>query len=67
MRMLYLPKNTAIKANYYAKLLSQLKEYIKVERQGKLSKGVLILHDNASVHTARTVKQAMSKNCFKTM
>ncbi|KAL0822343.1 hypothetical protein ABMA28_004441 [Loxostege sticticalis] len=34
------------------------------KRRGKLSKGVLILQDNAPVHTALTARSALSKNGF---
>ncbi|KAL0852947.1 hypothetical protein ABMA27_012740 [Loxostege sticticalis] len=36
----------------------------KERRRGKLSKGVLILQDNAPVHTALTARSALSKNGF---
>lgn len=60
----YLPKNTTMNADYYANLLDQLREQIKEKRRGKLSKGVLILQDNAPVHTALTARSALSKNGF---
>lgn len=60
----YLPKKTTMNADYYANLLCQLRDAIKEKRRGKLNRGVLILHDNAPVHTARTTQLAMARNGF---
>ncbi|GBP32189.1 hypothetical protein EVAR_27612_1 [Eumeta japonica] len=49
-------------AEYYANLLYQLCESIKEKRRGKLRKGILILHDDVSMHTPWKMKQAMTKN-----
>jgi len=43
----YLPKGPTINAEYYSSLLVQLKDILKEKRRGKVTKGVLILHDNA--------------------
>jgi len=42
----YLPKGQTINVEYYSSLLVQLKEI----RRGKVTKGVLFLHDNAPAH-----------------
>lgn len=60
----YLPKNTTMNAEYYANLLDQLRKKIKEDRRGKLSKGVLILHDNAPAHTAFKARSSLTKNGF---
>lgn len=60
----YLPKNTTMNAAYYANLLDQLQETIKEKRRGKLSQGILILHDNAPVHTAFHARSVLGKNGF---
>jgi len=44
----YLPKGQTINAEYYSSLLVHLKE----KRRGKVTKGVLFLHDNAPAHRA---------------
>ena len=44
----YLKKGQTIKGIYYASLLRQLRENIKVKRCGKLNKGVLFHQNNAS-------------------
>jgi len=48
----YLPKRQTIKAEYYSSLLVQLKDILKENRRGKVTKGVLFLHDNAPAHRA---------------
>ncbi|GBP04819.1 Mariner Mos1 transposase [Eumeta japonica] len=49
----YLPKGTTMNGQYYANLLAQAREAVVQKPRGKLSRGVLFLQDNASVHTAR--------------
>jgi len=46
----YLPKGQTINAEYYSSLLLQLKDIMKEKSRGKVTKGVLFLRDNASVH-----------------
>jgi len=46
----YLPKGQTINAEYYSSLLVQLKDILKEKRLGKITKGVLFLHDNAPTH-----------------
>jgi len=48
----YLPKGQTINAEYYLTLLVQLKDIFKGKRRGKITKGVLFLHDNAPAHRA---------------
>ena len=48
----YLPKGQIINAEYYSSLLVQLKDTLKEKHRGKLTKGVLFLHDNAPAHWA---------------
>lgn len=58
----YLPHGTTITGDYYAGLLRNLRDSIKQNRRGKLSAGVLLLHDNAPVHRAR-ISQAAFQQC----
>ena len=58
----YMPHKTTISGEYYAALMDRLHESIKEKRRGKLRKGVLLLHDNAPVHTARVARRAIL-NC----
>ena len=48
----YLPKGQTINAEYYSSLLVQLKDILKEKHRGKVTKGVLFLHDNAPAHRA---------------
>jgi len=48
----YLPKDQTINAKYYSSLLVQYKDSLKEKRRGKVTKGVLFLHDNAPAHRA---------------
>jgi len=46
----YVPKGQTINAEYYSSLLVQLKDTLKEKRRGKVTKGILFLHDNAPTH-----------------
>jgi len=43
----YLPKGQTINNEYYSSLLVQVKDILKAKLCGKVTKGVLFLHDNA--------------------
>lgn len=58
----YKPPKTTITGAYYADLLKRLRAAIKEKRRGKLTAGVMILHDNAPVHKSR-VAQASLQQC----
>ena len=49
----FTPKRITITGVYCANLLDQLRIANRQKRQGKLSKGVLLQHDNARVHTCK--------------
>jgi len=48
----YVPKGQTINAEYYSSLLVQLKDILKEIRHGKVTQGVLFLHNNAPAHRA---------------
>ena len=48
----YLPKGQTINVEYYSSLLVQLNDILKDKRRGKVTKGVLFLHDNSPTHRA---------------
>ena len=48
----YLPNGQTINVEYYSSLLVQLKDILKEKCRGKVTKGVLFLHDNAPAHWA---------------
>lgn len=58
----YKEKGVNITGGYYANILCQLREAIKEKRRGKLAKGVLLLHDNAPVHTAHIAMAAVRES-----
>lgn len=61
----WLPPKTTINAQYYCKVLSELRESIKNKRRGKLTRGVLLLHDNAPAHSARISQKALDDCGFE--
>ena len=56
----YIPKGQTINAEYYSSLLVQLKEILKEKRRGKVTKGVLFLHDNALAHRALATQKKLA-------
>jgi len=55
----YLPKGQTINAEYYSSLLVQLKDIMKEKRSGKVTKGVLFLHNNAPAHRALAIHKKL--------
>ncbi|UYV63239.1 hypothetical protein LAZ67_2003519 [Cordylochernes scorpioides] len=58
----YLPTNTTVKAARYCEVLTKLRAAIKRKRPGLLSRKLLLVHDNARPHAARTT-QTLLENC----
>ena len=56
----YLPKGQTINAEYCSSLLVQLKSILKEKRHGKVTKGVLFLHDNAPAHRALATQKKLA-------
>ena len=56
----YLPKGRTINAEYYLSLLVQLEEIVKEKHHGKVTKGVLFLHDNAMAHHALAIQKKLA-------
>jgi hypothetical protein len=48
---------------YYAAELRHLRQEIARKRRGKLTQGVLLLHDNAPAHTSQVV-MAAAIDCY---
>lgn len=63
----YKERGVSITGEYYASLLAQLKEAFKEKRRGKLTKGVLLLHDNAPVHICHVATAAIHRCGFEQM
>lgn len=53
----YLQAGTSITGRYYSNLLTKLRSEIKNKRKGMLTKGVLLLHDNAPSHSSIVATQ----------
>lgn len=60
----YLHKASTVTGGYYARLIHRLRDSIKAKRHGKLTQGVLLLHDNAPVHKSRLAKAAVAECGF---
>jgi len=56
----YLPKGQTINAEYYSSLLVQLKDIFKEKCRGKVTKGVLFLHNNALPHQALATQKKLA-------
>ena len=52
----FMPQKTTITGQTYANTITALQEAIKEKRRGKLSAGVLLLHDNAPLHCLQNLK-----------
>ena len=60
----YLPRGTTINGSYYASIIEQLRFAILEKRHRKVGRGVLLLHDNASVHKSKIVQAAIQQSGF---
>jgi len=61
----YPPKGQTINAEYYSSLPVQLKDILKEKCCGKVTKGVLFLHDNAPAHQALATQKKLAYLCFR--
>ena len=60
----YLSGGTTISGHYYASIIEGLRCDIPEKRHGKVSRGVLLFHDNAPVHKCKIVQAAIRKADF---
>ena len=56
----YLPKGQTINADYYTSLLVLVKDILKEKRRGKVTKGVLFLHDDAPAQRALATQNKLA-------
>jgi len=56
----FLPKGQTINAEYYSSLLVQLQDILKEKRRGKVTKGILFLHDNAPAHRTLATQKKLA-------
>jgi len=61
----YLSKGQTISAEYYSSLLVQLKDILKKKLPGKVTKGVLFLHDSAPAHRALATQKKLAYLSFQ--
>lgn len=61
----YLEKGKTITGQYYSNLLVKLREEIKKKRRGMLTRGVLLLHDNAPAHSSVAACQTARRCGFE--
>jgi len=61
----YLLKGQTINAEYYSSLLVQMKDIWREKRCGKVTKGVLFLHDNAPAHRALATQKKLAYLRFR--
>ncbi|KAJ4428268.1 E3 ubiquitin-protein ligase mib1, partial [Periplaneta americana] len=57
----FMPKGTTINANRYCETLRKLWRAIQNKRRGMLSRGVVLLHDNARLHTAASTRELLDQ------
>jgi len=56
----FLPKGQTINTKYYSFLLVCLKDILKEKCHGRVTKGVLFLHDNAPTHRALAIQKKLA-------
>ena len=60
----YLAHGSTINGPYYALLIERLRSAILEKRRGKVSHGVLLLHDNAPVHKSNVAQATIRQTSF---
>ena len=60
----YLPRRTTINGPFYASIIAQLRSIIVEKGRGKVIRGMLLLHDNASIHKCNIVQAAIRQAGF---
>ena len=60
VRAEFVPRNTAVKSEYYKGLLECLRKDVRRKRPEKWANGFILGHDNAQCHTSPLVRQFLS-------
>ena len=63
----YLEEGRTINGAYYAEELRRLRQEIVRKRRGKLTRGVLLLQDNAPAHTSQVAMAAATECGFEVL
>ena len=61
------PSGETVNANRYCQTLDKLREAIRRKRPGRLSKGVILQHDNAAPHTAKRTQDWLKRYNWETL
>lgn len=61
----FLPHKETVTGVYYAGLMTQLRDAVREKRRGMLTRGVLLLHDNAPVHACHVAQAAIRDAGFE--
>ncbi|KAI6658206.1 hypothetical protein LOD99_15475 [Oopsacas minuta] len=61
----WLPEKKTINSDYYVEELKELRQVIKRGRRGKLTRGVLLHHDNARAHVSSKTMAAIDDLGFE--
>ncbi|KAJ4429612.1 hypothetical protein ANN_21798 [Periplaneta americana] len=61
----FMPKGTTINADRYCETLRKLRRAIQNKRRGMLSRGVVLLHDNARPYTAASTRELLDQFCWE--
>ncbi|KAK8383386.1 hypothetical protein O3P69_019045 [Scylla paramamosain] len=61
----FLPRGSTITWKYYPGVLGRLSDYPSERGEGKLTRGVFLLHDNGPVHKARRAQAALRECGFE--
>jgi histone-lysine N-methyltransferase SETMAR len=61
----FMPQKTTITGQTYANTITALRKAIKEKRRGKVSAGMLLLHDNAPVHMSAKSQAAIQQCGFQ--
>ena len=60
----YLPRGITINGPYYASIIERLHSVIVEKERCKVSRGVLLLHDNAPIHKCNIVQAIIRQASF---
>lgn len=61
----YLAHGATVTGQFYAQVLDRLHASIKTKRRGMLSRGILLLQDNAPAHSSQIAVNAATRNGFE--
>ncbi|GBM92751.1 Mariner Mos1 transposase [Araneus ventricosus] len=63
----FLEHGARVNAQLYSETLTKLRKAMKPKHPSKISRGVILLHDNARPHTAKAAKELLQKFKWKVL